>query len=195
MAISKRVVNKLQRVRNGIYFRLEELFYCLDLEKNIDIKKLPENIEYREGKISDIYQIQKENPQISGTKVTKFEERMKAGHRLWLFLLDGKIGTYAWHSDKVAPLAVGINIPLKKHQIFFYDFQTFPIARGKGLYGAAMYKSLEIALEQGKKEVFMTHLVDNYVSRKVFAKLGCKHTKTYINKRIFGKNYIKTTAV
>jgi len=186
-----RIKNKVLSMKKRLYFRTEELYYCLDLEKKYHIFESGA-VECCFGTQEDIEKMVEGHSEIFGEKKKKrFKHRLESGQRLFLVKLDGEIAAYNWHNIKEAALTVGINIPLKEEQIFLFDVHTFPEFRGRGLFKKIMAVSIMLMKKEGYREVHLTHMSDNFISEKVFRKIGFKNTKKYSLLRIFGKNFIK----
>ena len=186
-----RIKNKVLSMKKRLYFRTEELYYCLDLEKEYHIFD-SDAVECCFGTQEDIEKIVERHSEMFGQKkITRFKGRIELGQRLFLVKLDGEIAAYIWHNINEATLSVGKNIPLKEEQIFIFDAHTFPEFRGRGLFKKIMAVSIMLMKKEGYREVHVTHMSDNFISEKVFRKIGFKNTKKYSLLRIFGKNFIK----
>lgn len=192
MNLLNNILNKAKKIKQQIYFKIEELYYYLDLNGEYYIEEKPHNIEFVEGTKEDLGALIECDPILFGDKkIQRFQNRLDAGERLFLIRLNGKIGNYVWQSYKEAQLAVGINKALDEGQVFLYDSHTFDAFRRRGLFKVAMFESIRLAKKEGYQEIYVTHLKNNFISQKVFVNIGYKLIKKYTLIRFFKKNYIR----
>lgn len=190
--VKRRTIPKTiwKNVRRKIYEFREVRVYMMDVE---EIAKLPKFDLMKENSLEDLL---KYSPS-EGWQFTVSEfhkvclKRFEEGDYSFTFADEEKLLHFGWLVDNQEisnVYEVEQEMKLPPNSSVLYDFFTHPEARRKGFYKKSLCQILHEIAKKGKaKQVFISVLADNVVSRSVIEKVGFTYQGSLYKETRFGK--------
>jgi len=127
---------------------------------------------------------------LRGDQVIKktIKKRFSEGVVLWLLKQNGTIASFCWTSIGMTPQK--FPLPLGMDDVHYFDVETFPEFRGKGLAPLLINKSLERFKDQGLSRAYIDVKIWNKASLSFVGRTLFKEFRTMRILKIFGKNIV-----
>jgi len=178
-----------KRARKRLYMRETHLWYQLALARERPRRPLAPGLELVEGGPETVHLL----AELPALRVSKAQQRLADGARLWFVLDDGRAVFACWIFGRAAPTiaARGGSLNLPAGVCCLEDSLTSPLYRGRGVAPAAWSDLLDRLSSEGVEDVITKVGAENVPSCRAVAKSGFQHFATMSLVRVAGHRSVR----